>query len=327
MNDTAAATVVPDAIDHDPFAVVRRGLLRVEQILQAELHSSAPFVDELLVYVGKLGGKRLRPALVLLTGQATGDLTAEHDVAAAVMEMIHLATLVHDDVLDNAHVRRHQPTVHRKWGKHASILLGDHLFSRAFHLASTLGDTYACRTIGLSTNVVCEGELLQLSKQGRWDTSEEQYFQIIRAKTAELCACCCRLGSYYSQASPTVREDLERFGYHFGLAFQMADDLLDVTGNSRTMGKDTGTDWECRQLTLPVIHHLQSANGHRHPLRDLRDKRQLHDLLRETNSLDYARKRAVREAEEARAALASLPRSESRRALESLCNIVATRTH
>ncbi len=178
---------IPTAV-RSLFAPILSDLERVELLLTRELHSDSPFVDELLQYGGKLGGKRLRPALLLLTAQATGTLRPEHDTLAAVVEMIHTATLVHDDVLDEAEMRRHLATVNSRWNNETSVLLGDYLFSHAFYLASTLGDTYACQRIGRSTNIVCEGELRQVGNRGNHALAEDEYFRIIDGKTAELCA-------------------------------------------------------------------------------------------------------------------------------------------
>ena len=166
--------------------------------LQNELHSEHPRSYAVIRHGLGLGGKRLRPALLLLAGQAVGRLVDEHIVLAAVVEMIHTATLVHDDVLDEAAVRRHVDTVNARWNNETSVLLGDFLFTHAFYLSSTLDSTYACRTIGRSTNIVCDGELRQTLSSGDVNLSEEDYLAIVEAKTAELCACCCELGAHYA---------------------------------------------------------------------------------------------------------------------------------
>src|SRR5207244_472984 len=174
----------------------------------------------------------------------------------AVVEMIHTATLVHDDVLDGATVRRHRATANVAWGNHNSILLGDYLFTHAFHLASTV-DARACAIIGAATNRVCEGELQQGTERGNLDLSEAEYLDMVDGKTAELTACCCRLCALYSGAPPDVVECLSRYGRGLGIAFQIADDLLDLVGEERTTGKSLGTDVEQQKLTLPLIRLLQ----------------------------------------------------------------------
>ncbi len=166
----------------------------VETLLRDEMRSNFPYVDELVRYGVMLGGKRLRPALVLLCAQAAGEVRPAHITLATAVEMIHTATLVHDDVLDEAVLRRHLATVNARWDDEASILLGDFLFSHAFYLTATV-DAAACRLIGRATNIVCEGELRQKGSRGHFQLTEEEYFSIIHAKTAELTACSCLLGA------------------------------------------------------------------------------------------------------------------------------------
>src|SRR5262249_34284566 len=162
--------------------------------------------------------------------RACGRVTTAHPVLGAVVEMIHTATLVHDDVLDGAGVRRYVDTVNALWGNQTSVLLGDYLFTHAFHLASTLDDVRACRLIGAATNRVCEGELCQGLQRGNLGLTEEAYFDVIDGKTAELIACCAQLGALYSGAAPEVVGALGRFGRGVGMAFQIADDVLDLVG-------------------------------------------------------------------------------------------------
>ncbi len=315
------------------FGLIGPDLERVEKLLIAELHSDAPYVDALLSYVAGLGGKRLRPALVLLTGHALGRVTPAHDVVAAVMEMIHTATLVHDDILDEATSRRHHATVHRRWGTHAAVLLGDHLFTHAFYLASTLDDPFACRTIGKSTNLVCDGELRQVGTRGQLRLSEEEYLSVIGSKTAELCACCCLLGAHYAGGDAATCRNLQGFGYELGVAFQIADDVLDLVGDPRAVGKTLGTDWATEKPTLPVIHYLSGASsaeesdflaavghaGHRPDLEKLRR------LLDASGSIEYSRKLAVEYSQRARKRLHALPESQACRALDTLSELVISR--
>src|SRR5579884_4184104 len=179
----------------DWYAPIARDLVEVEKVLARSLESRRPCVSRLIEHLENYRGKRLRPALLLLTARACGRVVPAHYTLGAVVEMIHTATLVHDDVLDNASVRRHQPTVNAGWGNQTSILLGDYLFTHAYHLASTLGDADACRLIGEATNRVCEGELHQGTERGNLGLSEAEYLDIIEGKTAALTACCCRLGA------------------------------------------------------------------------------------------------------------------------------------
>ena len=182
-------TAQPPQLLQTLYAPIAAELAEVEALLKAELCSDYPFVDELVRYGCLLGGKRLRPALLLLTAKAVGGrVQSEHITLGTVVEMIHTATLVHDDVLDEAHMRRHLATVNARWDNEASVLLGDFLFTHAFYLASTLDSVLGCRLIGRATNIVCEGELRQKGSRGNFDLSEVEYLEIVEAKTAELTA-------------------------------------------------------------------------------------------------------------------------------------------
>jgi len=257
---------LPNVVRH-LFAPILPDLQRVEGVLAQELRNrSSAFVDELLQYGGKLGGKRLRPALMMLSAQATGMVVPEHDTLAAVVEMIHTATLVHDDVLDEAEIRRHLATVNARWNNETSVLLGDYLFSHAFYLAATLDTTYACQRIGRSTNIVCEGELRQVGNRGNHGLTEPEYFAIINGKTAELCACALELGGLAVGADDRRLEALASFGRAFGLAFQIADDLLDAEGDETAMGKRVGKDAARGKLTYPTVAGLSAARDRAHRL-------------------------------------------------------------
>ncbi len=305
------------------FAAIAADLAEVERLFARKLASHRGHVARLINHIDPYRGKRLRPALLLLTAHACGRVVAAHHILGAVVEMIHTATLVHDDVLDEAQMRRHVPTVNAGWGNQASILLGDMLFSHAFHLASSV-DATACEIIGRATNRVCEGELHQVTERGNIELTEESYFDIIDGKTAELTACCCRLGALYAEASDEAIEQMTAFGRHLGAAFQIADDLLDLTGIEQSTGKTLGTDLAQGKLTLPIIHMLErlpsgDAAKARSLLADADTPREaLLPYLRETNALAYARRRADEQAGAARASLEVLPPSEYRSLLLSL---------
>lgn len=243
------------------LAPIRQDLEEVERVLADTLASPKAHVARLVAHLGHYRGKRLRPTLLLLAARACGPVGRAHHVLGAVVEMIHTATLVHDDVLDDAAVRRHVPTVNFRWGSQTSILLGDYLFTHAFHLASTLGDPEACRLIGEATNRVCEGELLQVCERGNLELTEEQYLEIIDGKTAELTACCCRLGARYAGAESDVVERLARYGRWLGMAFQIADDLLDVEGDTATLGKAAGKDAAHGKATLVDLLGVSGAHA------------------------------------------------------------------
>lgn len=235
------------------LAPIAEDLALVDRRLQQELRSSDPFIDQLAQHSFRIGGKRLRPALLLLSARAVGEITAEHHTLGAVVEMVHTATLVHDDVLDEAEVRRHVDTVNARWDNQTSVLLGDYLFTHAFYLASTLESTYGCRAIGEATNTVCEGELRQTASCGNFWLGLDEYLGIIEAKTAELCACCCRLGAHYAGGDHATVERLTSFGRKLGMAFQIIDDLLDLEGEEQTTGKSLGADLAHQKMTLPLI--------------------------------------------------------------------------
>jgi octaprenyl-diphosphate synthase len=314
------------------YAPVAAELLEAEQILRDEMHSEYPYVDELVRYGVMLGGKRLRPALLLLAAKAVGPVVRSHFVLSAVVEMIHTATLVHDDVLDEAVTRRRLATVNSRWDNEASVLLGDFLFTHAFYLASTLETTYACRTLGRATNIVCEGELRQKGSRGDFSLTEAEYIQIVEAKTAELCACACRLGAHYAGGDESTVEALTRYGRALGIAFQIADDLLDVVGAESAVGKTLGTDLEKHKPTLPVIRTLQlAAPAERRSVidileSDICDKRvALLPWFDRFGAIEYTRVTARRYSHAAVQELARLPSSPAVESLRRLGEFVVKR--
>ncbi|HEX4613690.1 MAG TPA: polyprenyl synthetase family protein [Urbifossiella sp.] len=307
-----------------PFAPVAADVEEADRVFAATLAPYRSPFGPLIQHLKHYRGKRLRPALLLLTGKACGGVTPAHHTLAAAVEMIHTATLVHDDVLDEAEVRRHVATVNAGWGNKVSILLGDMLFTHAFHLTSTV-DGRACRIIGEATNRVCAGELRQVTERGNLDLTEADYFAVIDGKTAALTECCGRLGALYAGAPEEVADRLAVYGRSLGRAFQIADDLLDLVGDEAAAGKTLGTDLEQQKLTLPVIHclsRLPAAEAAR-----LRDAirgggpgvgAKVLAALHRTDSLAHARARADDLARTARAELEVLPRSEARAVLDVL---------
>jgi len=315
------------------YASIESELARVERRLQGELRSEHPQVHAVIRHGLGLGGKRLRPALLLLAGQAVGRLADEHIVLAAVVEMIHTATLVHDDVLDEAAVRRHVDTVNARWNNETSVLLGDFLFTHAFYLSSTLDSTYACRTIGRATNIVCDGELRQTLASGDVNLLEEDYLAIVEAKTAELCACCCELGAHYAGGDARAITRLAAFGRYLGIAFQIADDLLDLEGSEAATGKSLGTDLAKRKMTLPLIHARDSLAADRRDgflalLSDSAgvDREALLAVLMHHESLAYARDRARHYAERALAELVGLADTPAKDALTAMAEFAIARS-
>jgi len=316
------------------FAPVADEMQAVEGILQKELVSRYDGVNTLLQQGVRLSGKRLRPALLLLTASACGKINQAHLLLAAVLEMIHTATLVHDDVLDEATLRRHHATVNALAGNEASVLLGDFLFSHSFFLASTLENTFACQRIGRTTNRVCEGEMRQIYSRGNYDLTEAEYLQIIEAKTAQLCACCCELGAHYAGADVRRQRLCFDYGRNLGIAFQIFDDVLDLVGDQDRTGKSLGTDLDQEKLTLPFIRLLATSNATRRAEIIARmhrpapeSRRELTDLLQSSGSLKYARHTAGRYAETAQELLGGLPASPAQQALRHLASFVVARHH
>jgi octaprenyl-diphosphate synthase len=314
------------------LAPIVRDLEEVERILRQNLDSARPGVAELVKHLAHYKGKRLRPTLLLLTAHAVGTITPTHHRLAAVVEMIHTASLVHDDVLDSARLRRHVPTVNALWGNQASVMLGDHLFTHAFYLTSMMGDVRACQIIGASANRLCAGELHQISRRGRLDLSEDEYYEIIDAKTAALTACSCRLGTLHADLPEETIEHLTSYGRALGMAFQIADDLLDIVGEEKTTGKSLGTDLEQQKLTLPVIYLLQNAPAEQAArVRSIltaagNHKREaLLPELHAAGAIDYTRRKAEAFVAEALANLDCLPPSTGRSILEMVADRVVNR--
>jgi octaprenyl-diphosphate synthase len=241
------------------YLPIAQDLEASEVIYREELKSRIPFVQQLVDHAARFQGKRLRPTLLLLSAQACGGVRPIHHQLAAVVEMIHTASLVHDDILDDAMVRRHAATINVEWGNEPAVLLGDYLFTHAFHLAAATGSTVACQWIARATNRVWEGEMTQTHHRGNLELDELTYFDIIRGKTAELTAVSAALGAYFADSDPLVVEALEAYGTNLGIAFQIVDDLLDILGDERNTGKSLGTDLDKTKLTLPIIRFLASA--------------------------------------------------------------------
>ncbi len=314
---------------------IRPQLEAVGKLFHEELRSDLPAVNALVKHVSRFRGKMLRPMLVLLSGRAAnggGELTDAHVTIATVVEMVHMATLVHDDVLDEAELRRKGATINHLRGNEAAVLLGDYLISHSYHLCSSLDSQFASRVIARTTNQVCEGELLQIDNRNNLDLDEETYLEIITRKTAVLCATCCLLGASFAGGTESQVAALETYGRCLGIAFQIQDDILDIVGDAETVGKTLGIDIEKQKMTLPVIHFLRTAPPeHRKLLRSLIASREadkvdrIRNLILPSNSIEYARDRARGLVDKARSALAILPDTEARRVLDTMAEFVVTR--
>lgn len=305
-------------------------LAAVEALFEEELRSDLPCVNALVRHVSRFRGKMLRPTLVLLSGRAAGRLTEAHVVLATVVEMVHMATLVHDDVLDEAEVRRSAATLNHLRGNEAAVMLGDFLISNAFHLCSTLGDPAINLALGAVTNTVCTGELVQLHNRNNFDLDEATYFDIIRRKTASLIGACCELGATLSGAPAQTAAVLGRFGEALGIAFQIQDDLLDLTGEEATVGKSLGKDLDKGKLTLPIIRHLAAASPANRELAleaiVERNVQALRMHMRESGAVESTRATADALVANAKNELATLSLAPAGALLEALADAVVDRT-
>jgi octaprenyl-diphosphate synthase len=307
-------------------------LAEVAHLFHDELHSDLPSVNELVEHVSKFRGKMLRPMLVLMCGRAVGEIGPDHITLATVVEMVHMATLVHDDVLDEAKMRRRGATINHLKGNEAAVMLGDYLISHSYHLCSSLPTQFAARIISRTTNQVCEGELLQLHNRDNLDVDEETYTTIVSRKTASLIAASCFLGAKASGADDATARRLEKFGLSLGIAFQIQDDILDLIGEETEVGKTLGIDILKRKLTLPIIHFLKNAPPEHQALcRSLLSSNEplagerIRNLIAPSSSIHYAHNRAVRLVERAKTSLHDLPDTDTKRALLTMADFVVQR--
>lgn len=314
------------------YATIGDDLSRALEIFRDELLSDQPFISDLCRHVEQFHGKLLRPALLLLTARACGAVRPAHHVLAAVVEMVHISTLVHDDVLDEADIRRRAATVNRLWGNERAVLLGDFLISHSFHLCSSLESQSASRIIAAVTNTVCEGEMMQVVNRDNLELSERDYFDIISRKTASLLGACCELGARFADADERRVRRLHEFGMLLGIAFQVADDLLDLTGDEAEVGKSLGRDVHKGKLTLPLIHFLRGAAPDARAemlgmlqADDPQRARRVARRLQQSDSLDYAQQAAQQRIHAAIDLLLDLPPGDARDALQVMAEFVIER--
>jgi octaprenyl-diphosphate synthase len=241
------------------FELINPHLYTVEERIRAQAKAFDPAVEGYVSYVCGTGGKRLRPALALLSAGATGKITASHVDLAVILELVHIATLVHDDIMDGAELRRDQPSANAKWGNAITVLLGDCLFAHALRLSTNFSNSDICRRIADAAAEVCSGEIIQTQRRFDLKLSTADYYRIIEMKTAALFSAACELGAFISEASPPVIGALKAFGTKLGVAYQIYDDILDLTGSEDETGKTLGTDLRKGKFTLPVLLMLQSG--------------------------------------------------------------------
>lgn len=331
-------------------AEIAGALARVQRVFDEQLASDLPPVSRLCGHVERYRGKMLRPTLVLACGMAAageagepaaeakggegrrGAIGHEHIVCGAVCEMIHMATLVHDDVLDESDTRRRAPTINGMNGNETAVILGDYLIAGAYHLCSQLDTQAVALEVGRVSMTLCAGELLQLSRRGDLSLDEPTYFEIVDRKTAALIALSCGLGARCSGAGAGVVARFEQFGRELGVAFQIQDDLLDLTGRSSELGKPTGKDLEKGKLTLPIIHHLATAvpleRGRTLRLLEspVREREQLAAALERSGSVEHARRVALERVERGKRAIEAVPESAAKSLLMLMADAVVDRT-
>jgi octaprenyl-diphosphate synthase len=306
----------------------------VDQVIRQRLHSDVVLIRQVSEYIINGGGKRLRPALVLLAAGACGYSGSAHYQLAAVVEFIHTATLLHDDVVDDSDLRRGQATANALFGNAASVLVGDFLYSRSFQMMVELKNIRVMEVLANATNTIAEGEVLQLLNCHNPRVTEEDYLQVIRYKTAKLFQAAGQIGAVISQATPEVEESLSRYGLHLGTAFQLIDDVLDYSGDHAATGKNLGDDLAEGKPTLPLICAMQRGTPEQAGLvRNAIERGGLQEfgpvftVIRETGALDYTRRQANLESQRAMEAVASLPHSSYRDSLLQLAAFAVSRNY
>jgi octaprenyl-diphosphate synthase len=309
-------------------------MAEVDRVLRASLDSDVALIRQVAEYIVGGGGKRLRPALVLLAARACGHEGRHHHALAAVIEMIHTATLLHDDVVDESNLRRGHATANATFGNAASVLVGDFLYSRAFQMMVSVGSVRVLEILSQATNVIAEGEVLQLMNSGNPNLDEAAYLRVIQRKTAKLFEAAAQLGAVLGEADGGREAALARYGMHLGTSFQLVDDVLDYSGDQSAIGKNLGDDLAEGKMTLPLIRAMAVGSPDdaaliRAAITDGRitDFAPVMDVLSRTGALDYARERAVRESDAAAACVADLPPSPHRESLLELAAFAARRTY
>ncbi len=325
-----ASTAARDILD-----LIERELREVEKAIGVEFVAPVEAITAIAQYLRESGGKRLRPTLVLLASKLLGG-GASAVRMAAVVEMIHTATLVHDDVIDDARTRRGQPSTNVKWGNHASVLAGDWLYMQAFQIAVRERNFHILEMLTDVTQAMVEGELLQLQRIGSIDVSEADYMDLVDRKTAGLFSTCARLGAAVAGADSTTEEKLGEYAWNLGMAFQLIDDVLDFTARENVLGKPVGNDlWEGK-VTLPLIYALEKSDAAERRLVEtvLADRNYnrtpfaaIFDLVERHGGLERVRRRAGEFTARAGGIIGSFPESPAQRALASLTALVTERDH
>jgi len=318
------------------LAIIREDLQRVEEEFRRRLKSRVPLITQIAEHLVKSGGKRLRPAFLILSAKLCGYDGDAHIPLAGAIEFIHTATLLHDDVIDNAEVRRGNPSANTLWGNEASVLVGDFLFSRSFSMMVEVGDMRVLEIVAQATTHLAEGETLELVKTADLETTEEENLELIVQKTASLISAATRVGAVLGGAPPEQEEALAEYGLQVGIAFQLVDDCLDYAGQAEALGKGVGVDLREGKVTLPLIHTLRNCTREeRRRIRDVvqaedidqRGLGQVLDLVQKYGGISYTMGRAREYVERGKEALSLFPPSTEREALLSLADYVLKRRY
>jgi octaprenyl-diphosphate synthase len=322
----------PENTTASVLALVAQDMSEVDRVIAQRLDSGVPLVGEVARYIISAGGKRLRPVLLLLTCGALGYSQAQRHNLAAVVEFIHTATLLHDDVVDESTLRRGRPTANESFGNPASVLVGDFLYSRAFQMMVDAGSMRVMQVLSDATNVIAEGEVLQLMNMHDASLDEEGYLRVIRSKTAKLFEASARLGAILAGSTPDIEAACADYGQALGTAFQVIDDVLDYDGNAAEMGKNLGDDLREGKATLPLILAMQRGNAAQsQTVREAIESGSVDKLseivaiVRETGALDGTREAAASEAQRAIDAAMLLPDNRYRAAMVTLASQLLNR--
>lgn len=316
------------------YALISPDMQAVDKVIRDRLYSDVVLVRQVAEYIINSGGKRMRPALVLLAALALKYQGQHHYELAAVVEFIHTATLLHDDVVDESDLRRGRDTANAMFGNAASVLVGDFLYSRAFQMMVNIDDMRVMRVLSDATNVIAEGEVLQLMNCHDPDVDEGRYLQVIRYKTAKLFEAAAQLGAIVAKVDPAIEQAMAVYGMHLGTAFQLVDDVLDYSGEEAETGKHLGDDLAEGKPTLPLIYVMKHGTPEQAAIvrqaienggRD--DFAAVLGAIRATGALDYTREQARREAATAQAAIVGLEDSIYKEALLDLAILAVERAH
>jgi octaprenyl-diphosphate synthase len=315
-------------------ALVRDDLRAVDREIETRLQSDVALINQMGSYIVHSGGKRLRPVLVLLGSRAFGYQGTAHIRLAAIIEFIHTATLLHDDVVDASELRRGHTTANTIWGNEASVLVGDFLYSRAFEMMVEVGSMRVMEILAHTTNTIAKGEVMQLLNCHDPETTEERYIEVIRNKTAKLFQAAAQLAAVISGQNQQIEEDMAAYGMHLGTAFQLVDDALDYGRDNHDLGKNIGDDLAEGKPTLPLIYTLRQGNNRQRELiraaieeGGLAQMEEVMDAIESTGSITYTARRAEDEASRATAALATIPDSPFKQALLDLAHFSVHRSY